>query len=130
MNAKAIARATFLISSVYDFVLGIAFLLFYRIIFQYFDIAVPQFPEYLHMSAAFVATLGIGYFFVYKNIDRNRDLWLLGILYKLVYVSIVAYHYYGTSTANDIFLVFAAIDALFLIPFIALYPKVYGKKSS
>src|SRR3989344_1977290 len=120
MDAKGWARIFFLIAAIYDFVLGILFLFFYAQIFNYFGIDLPQFPEYLQVSAVFVATLGIGYFLIYKNIDRNRDLWKLGILYKIVYIVFVSYYYFITQTANIVFFTFAVIDALFLIPFIGL----------
>jgi len=127
MNSKSIAKTFFLASAIYDFALGLIFLFFYTQIFGYFNIDLPLFPEYLQVSAAFVATIGIGYFFIYKNIDRNKDLWKLGILYKIVYIVFVSYYYFITETANIVFFTFAVIDALFLIPFIGLYRRVYPK---
>ncbi|MBS3099704.1 hypothetical protein J4463_00615 [Candidatus Pacearchaeota archaeon] len=127
MDAKKWAKNFFLASAIYDFVLGLLFLFFYVQIFSYFGIEIPKFPEYLQVSAAFVATLGIGYFMIYRNIERNRDLWKLGIMYKFVYIFLVSYYYFITQTANDIFFWFALIDALFLIPFIGLYKKVYAR---
>lgn len=125
MDYKGTARIVFLISSIYDFVLGVIFFLFYKQIFNAFSIPIPQYTEYLQMSAAFVATLGIGYYFIYKNIETNADLWKLGIFYKLVYSLLVLYYYFVPRTANILFLYFAIIDILFLIPFIWLYNKVY-----
>lgn len=125
MNYKKIAKAVFMTSGIYDLALGLAFLFYYKPIFEYLSIAIPAFPEYLKMSAAFVAVLGIGYIFIANNIDRNRDLWKLGIFYKITYVAIVFYYYFVTETANVVFMYFGIIDILFLIPFICLYKKVY-----
>ena len=125
MDYKGTAKAVFLISAIYDFLLGLIFFLFYKQIFNTFSISIPQYPEYLQMSAAFVATLGIGYYFIYKNIENNADLWKLGIFYKIVYSLLVLYYYFVVGTANRLFLYFVIIDMLFLIPFIWLYNKVY-----
>ena len=125
MDYKSVAKKVFLVSAVYDLVLGLIFFFFYGTIFNYFSIPLPEFPQYLQMSAAFVAVLGIGYYFIYRNIENNSDLWKLGILYKVIYSSLVLYYYFIAGTSNILFLYFAIIDILFLIPFIGLYNKVY-----
>lgn len=125
MNYLKIAKNVFLISSIYDLGLGILFLLFYKPVFNFLSITIPSHPEYLQMSAAFVAVLGIGYFFIYKNIARNRDLWKLGILYKITYFLLIFYYYFILSTANIVFLYFAFVDVIFVTLFFILYSKVY-----
>lgn len=125
MNYIKIAKNVFLISSIYDLVLGILFFLFYKPVFNFLNITIPSHPEYLQMSAAFVAVLGIGYFFIYRNIARNRDLWKLGILYKITYSLLIFYYYFILSTANITFLYFAFIDVVFVALFLMLYGKVY-----
>jgi len=47
MDYKVIAKKVFLVSAVYDFFLGVLFFLFYRPIFDYFSITLPEFPQYL-----------------------------------------------------------------------------------
>jgi hypothetical protein len=107
----------FLVAAVYDFVLGILFFFFYRQIFNLFNIAIPDFPAYLQMSAAFVIAMGIGYYFVYKNLYRNIDLVKLGVVYKFAYSSVVIY-FYLTNLANLVFLWFAVFDIIFMLFFI------------
>lgn len=125
MNYLKISKNVFLISSIYDFVLGFLFFLFYKPVFNFLNITIPPHPEYLQMSAAFVAVLGIGYFFIYKNIARNRDLWKLGILYKITYFLLIFYYYFILNTANIVFLYFAFVDVIFVALFLILYSKVY-----
>lgn len=125
MNYLKISKNVFLISSIYDFVLGVLFFLFYKPVFNFLNITIPSHPEYLQTSAAFVAVLGIGYFFIYKNIARNRDLWKLGILYKITYFLLIFYYYFILSTANIVFLCFAFVDVIFVALFLILYSKVY-----
>ncbi len=129
MNYKVIAKKVFLVSAIYDLFLGLIFFFFYEEVFNYFSIPIPEFPQYLQMSAAFVAVLGVGYYFIYKNIEKNSDLWKLGILYKIAYSLLVLYYYFIAETANIIFLDLALIDILFLFPFIFLYNKVYPARS-
>lgn len=125
MDYKRVARSVFLITALYDFVLGIAFLLFYKQVLGFFSISIPNFPEYLQMSAAFVAVLGVGYFLIYLNLEKNKDLYRIGMLYKLIYIVLVSYYYFIVHTANVVYLNFAMIDTIFLIIFIVLYKKVY-----
>lgn len=110
-------KALFLIAAIYDLILGIAFFFFYTQIYSYFNIALPDYPAYLQMATAFVIAMGIGYYFVFRNMYRNIDLVKLGIVYKAVYSGLTGYFYFA-GTANITFMWFAVIDALFLIIFV------------
>ena len=109
-------RKLFLIAAIYDFVLGLLFFFFYKPVFSYFNIALPNSPMYLQMAAAFVIAMGVGYYFVYLNLYRNIDLVKLGIVYKAVYSGLTSYFYFAGS-AHWIFFVFAVIDLIFLLLF-------------
>ncbi|MFH1400263.1 MAG: hypothetical protein ABIH41_01980 [Nanoarchaeota archaeon] len=110
-------RWLFLIAAIYDFILGILFLLFYKPMYSFFGITLPVYPMYLQMSAAFVMAMGVGYYFVYRNMYRNIDLVKLGVVYKLVYSALTGYFYFA-GTANITFFYFAIIDATFLAFFV------------
>jgi hypothetical protein len=118
-------RNLFLIAAIYDFVLGVAFLFFYEPVYSYFNIALPVYPIYLQMAAAFVFAMGVGYYFIFKNLYRNIDLVKLGVAYKVVYSSLVGYFYF-TGLANIVFFWFALFDAVFLVLFV--WFLVYAKK--
>ncbi|MEK6859176.1 MAG: hypothetical protein AABX54_00010 [Nanoarchaeota archaeon] len=107
----------FLVAAIYDFALGILFFFLYRFIFNFFNITIPDYPAYLQMSAAFVIAMGVGYYFVYKNLYRNIDLVKLGVVYKFAYSSVAIYFYF-TNIANLVFLWFAVFDIIFMIFFI------------
>lgn len=117
MNNTGTFRAIFLVAALYDFVLGIIFLAFYNSIFSFLGITLPNYPMYLQLSAAFVVVMGVGYFFVYKNLYRNVDLVKLGIVYKLVYGTLAIY-FYLLGLAHAIFFLFALIDIIFIGLFI------------
>jgi hypothetical protein len=122
-----IFKIIFLIAAIYDFVLGLVFFLFYRQIFNYFNITIPDYPAYLQMAAAFIIAMGVGYYYVYKNLYRNIDLVKLGIVYKIVYSGVTTYFYF-TDVANRVFFWFAIFDFIFLCLFI--WFLIYAKKDS
>ena len=118
-------RIFFLIAAIYDLVLGVLFLFLYKQIFNYFNIAIPDYPMHLQMAAAFVIAMGVGYYFVYLNLYRNVDLVKLGVAYKFVYAGLTSY-FYLIYSANVLFLWFALIDIVFLVLFV--WFLVYAKK--
>ena len=118
-------RKLFLIAAVYDLILGFLFFFFYKPIYSYFNITLPVYPMYLQMAAAFVIAMGVGYYFIYLNLYRNIDLVKLGIVYKAVYAGLTSYFYF-IGSAHVIFLIFAAIDIIFLLLFLNFLS--YAKK--
>jgi hypothetical protein len=115
----------FLIASIYDLILGIVFFFFYTMVYNYFDVTLPVYPMYLQMAAAFVIAMGVGYYFVYKNLYRNIDLVKLGVVYKLTYSGVAIYFYFA-NLANILFLWFAMIDIIFMIFFVIFL--IYASK--
>ena len=113
----------FLVAAIYDIVLGVLFLFWYKQIYNYFNIEMLNFPAYLQMSAAFVFAMGVGYYFVYKNMYRNVDLVKLGVVYKAAYSGVVGYFYF-TNIANIMFFWFALIDFGFLLLFVLFLVEV------
>jgi hypothetical protein len=126
-NRDGFFKGLFLIAALYDIILGILFLLFYKVAYSFFGITLPTYPMYLQMSAAFVFAMGIGYYFVYKNLYRNVDLVKLGISYKVVYAGLVGYFYFA-NLANIVFLWFGMIDVLFIVFFVWFLS--YAKKDA
>ena len=115
-NKDSFFRGLFLVAAIYDFILGIIFFFFYEQVYAFFNITLPDYPMYLHMAAAFVIAMGVGYYFIYTNLYRNIDLVKLGIVYKLAYVGLTSYFYFA-NLANIIFFWFAIFDAIFIIFF-------------
>jgi hypothetical protein len=111
-------RVLFLSAAVYDTVLGIIFLFFYRPAYSLLDIPVPEYPAYLSLSAAFVLVIGIAYYIVYLNIHRNRDLVVVGTFYKLAYTIVVFYYFLLEHLPHNVFLIFGIIDMAFFFLFV------------
>jgi len=110
-------RSLFLIAALYDIILGLLFFFFYRQVYGFFNITLPDYPMYLQMAVAFVLAMGIGYYFVFKNLYRNVDLVKLGIVYKAVYAGLTTYFYFA-NLAHVVFFWFAIIDFIFLLLFV------------
>jgi hypothetical protein len=125
-SKKNYYKKLFLIAALYDFILGITFLFFYKPLFNALKIPIPSDPSYLSLSAAFVFVLGIAYYFIYKNIETNRDLAKIGTIYKLAYILIGLYYFLFSLVPHIIFMIFAVIDFVFLVSFVEFL--IYTKK--
>ena len=126
-NKDSFFRGLFLAAAVYDLILGVVFFIFYKPVYAFFNIALPDYPMYLQMAAAFVIAMGVGYYFIYTNLYGNIDLVKLGIVYKSAYIGITSYFYFA-NLADVAFFWFAIFDAGFLVLFV--WFLVYARKDS
>ena len=117
MSLKTI-KSLFIISALYDFILGVIFLIGFKQIYNYFNITLPNHDGYVQFGAALVAIFGIGFWFVAQDPQRNRDIIKMGILLKLSYSGVAFYHA-ALGNLPAIWLPFAWFDAIFLILFIS-----------
>lgn len=117
MTAKWI-RPMFWVAALYDLALGAAFLLAWRAIYAGFGVAPPNHPAYVQFAAAVVAIFGIGFGLVAQAPQRNRDLILLGILFKLAYV-ITVLSYWVRGQIPGMWVPFAWSDLAFALVFAA-----------
>ena len=116
MSLKTI-KSLFIISALYDFILGVIFLIGFKQIYNYFNITLPNHDGYVQFGAALVAIFGIGFWFVAQDPQRNRDIIKMGILLKLSYSGVAFYHA-ALGNLPGIWLPFAWFDVIFLILFI------------
>ena len=116
MNLKTI-KTFFIISALYDFILGIIFLIGFKQIYNHFNITLPNHDGYVQFGAALVTIFGIGFWFVSQDPQRNRDIIKMGILLKLSYSGVAFYHA-ALGNLPSIWLPFAWVDAIFLVLFI------------
>ena len=112
-------RSLFAVAAVYDVLLGVTFTFFPARAFDALGIRekLPAFGGYLALLGAFVFVIGIAYFLIARgDLRRNRDLILIGTLYKLAY-SATAFCYWLTGNIPHV--IFAALfgvaDAVFFI---------------
>jgi hypothetical protein len=110
-------RPVLLLCAVYDGLLGLAFLFFAEPIFLFLGIENAADPIYIHLAAGLIAIMGLGFFLAWRDPLRNRDLVLLGAVFKAFYILLAAYALVRGEVPHPVFLIFAAIDIMFLIVF-------------
>lgn len=120
MNTKreGYYKGLFLTAAFYDFILGILFLFFYKPFFNALSISLPPNPSYLSLSAAFVFVIGIAYFIIYKDINTNRGLVVVGTIFKFAYVAVGLFYLAIHMVPHMVFILLALFDAIFGILFI------------
>ncbi len=109
-------RPFFIVAALYDILLGLPFLFAYPAIYARFGIALPNHPGYIQFGAAVVTIFGIGFWMVAQAPRRNRDLILLGILFKFAYAGTVLGHLAG-GRIPALWVPFAFIDLAFALGF-------------
>ena len=112
-------RLVFAISSIYDTVLGVVFAFFPRWAFNFLGIEnkLPEFRGYLTLLGAFLFVIGVAYFLIARgDLGRNRDLVLVGTLYKLAYC-VTAFGYFAAGTLPHFIFVgiFGIADLVFFV---------------
>lgn len=94
MNKQNLFRLYFLFIGIYDVVLGLGFVLFYKSIYQFVGATLPNHPGYIYVPALFLASGGIGEFMIAKNPLKNIDLVAVRLLMKVSFAAVVFYYYF------------------------------------
>lgn len=94
MKAKDFFKLFFIVVGAYDILLGGSFALFYKNIYAYLNIELPNHPGYIFVPALFIIAGGIGEFLLAKNLLRNVDLAIVRLLMKLSFAIAVFYSYF------------------------------------
>lgn len=119
---KKIKTMTFLfvVTAVYDGLLGISFLFVGNNVFRYFNITPPNHIGYVQFPAALLIIFALMFIKIAKEPVKNRHLIPYGILLKISYCAIVFYHWFSTEIPY-IWKPFAIFDLLFLVLFLWAY---------
>ncbi len=111
-------RALFLAAAIYDMVLGIVFTFFYKWAFDLLGIS-EKLPgsAYVALIGSFLFVIGVGYFLIYRgDLRQNRDLIVVGTLYKMAYATIAFVFWAIGDVPHVIFAaLFGIVDAVFLL---------------
>lgn len=110
-------RWVFLAAAIYDVALGIAFTFLYTWAFDLLGIR-DEAPEgaYVPLLGSFVLVLGIAYVLIYRgDLQRNRDLILVGTIYKFAYASVATVFWLKGDAPHSIFVLFGVIDVVFFV---------------
>lgn len=110
-------RGLFIIAGLYDVVLGIAFLLFSRAIFQWFGVEAPNHPAYVKFPALLLLIFAAMFFRVAGDPKNSRELIIYGVGLKAAYAG-TAFWYQMTQGIPSMWLPWAWADVGFLIFFL------------
>ena len=111
-------RPFFMLAAAYDLVLGLVFLIAYPAVYARFGVTLPNHPGYVQFAAAVVAIFGIGFWYVARAPERNRDIIKLGVLLKLAYSGVVL-GWWFRGQMPGMWVPFAWIDLAFMLAFLA-----------
>jgi hypothetical protein len=107
----------FVVAAIYDGIIGLLFLFFWRELFTHFQITPPNHGGYVQFPALLLVIFGWMFLRIAQNPDGNRGLIDFGIALKVAYSGIV--FWYGlTSGVPRMWVWFAWIDLGFLVLFI------------
>jgi hypothetical protein len=119
MSRLSYYKGLFLLAAIYDLILGLVFIFFSRSAFNLIGIPdkLPEFTGYLSLIGAFLFVIGIAYFLIYRgDLQKNLDLILIGLLYKIAYCSIAFYYTLIGDIPHIIFFaLFGVLDFIMVI---------------
>lgn len=129
MSQRTFYKCFFLLIGIYDVLLGGIFALFYRNIYSYLNITLPNHPGYIFVPAFFLVSAGIGEFLIARNLLRNVDLSVVRLLMKLSFAGAVIYCYfkYGVPTIFLLISVASIIGVIINLCFISWANKANTK---
>ena len=103
-------RAIALVSGIYDIAVGMSLTAGRPLLMSLFQLPAPTPPIHADLNALFVTTIGIGYFWPYRDPDRYRwYLWLMGPVLKGAGAATFVVDYLQRGSPAS-FLLFAACD--------------------
>src|SRR5438477_9268795 len=113
-------RWLFVISGLYDCVIGLAFLGFGSMIYDKAGVPPPNHWGYIDFSSMLLVIFGIMFLAVAAEPRSNRNFIPFGMLLKLSYVGLVTF-YWIIEGVPMLFKPFVFVDALMLVLFVEAY---------
>ena len=128
MRAKRVIAALFIVAAIYEGLLGVVFLFGSGALFQWFGVTPPNHPGYVQFPAALLIVFAIMFMAIAMNPVKNRNLIPYGILLKVSYCGVVAFHWL-TAELPDMWKPFCIFDLAFLIAFAGAWAAVKKEKT-
>lgn len=113
-------KAVFLLSGVYDAVLGLAFLGWAPALFAACDVPPPNHPGYVQFPALLLLVFGAMFMRIASDPVRHRELMPYGMGLKAAYAGVVLFHA-AQGGIPAIWVPFAWADLVFLLLFAAAW---------
>ncbi len=113
-------KPIFIFSGLYDGILGLAFLLFGRAIFEKFGVPPPNHMGYIVFPALLLLLFAAMFFQIARDPAAHRDLMLYGIGLKMAYCG-TAFWFEFNGGIPFMWIPWAWTDFLFLLLFLAAW---------
>jgi hypothetical protein len=116
MKTKKVILWLFIVAALYDGLLGAAFLFASGPLFNWFGVAPPNHPGYVHFPAALLLVFAVMFAAIAMHPVKNRNLIPYGILLKVSYCGVVLFHWLSAGIPN-MWKPFCIADLVFLALF-------------
>lgn len=116
-------RPFYIISALYDGILGVLFLVFPLQLFKVVNVVPPNHIGYVQFPALLLIVFAVIFFNIARDPLENKNLILYGILLKFSYCSVVLY-YWVLGSIPSFWVPFAFFDLAFMITFIFSYKVI------
>lgn len=116
-------RPLYIISALYDGILGVLFLVFSLQLFKAVNVVPPNHIGYVQFPALLLIIFAVMFFNIARDPLGNKNLILYGILLKFSYCSVVLY-YWMLGSIPSLWVPFAFLDLAFMIAFIFSYKVI------
>lgn len=129
MDKKTYYKYLFIIGAIFNWILGVRFILtsiLYPAIFEEFGTSYPPTLFFLHSLLVLIITFGIGYFIVGMDITKNHGCVILGIVSKLLFFMMCVI-YFLLGDIYVIIVILGSLDFIFaclFIEFLVNYKKI------
>jgi CDP-diglyceride synthetase len=122
-------KRMFFIGALWNLVGGAFIILATRWVFDSAGLTPPSPPLYYYAWIALFMTFGAGYYLVYRDLYRNRDIALLGAIGKLVFAAVFIWNFIAyRSQVPGFFLIPVAGDLVFVVLFFMFLRFAGAKK--
>ena len=126
MKTNRLITVLFVVASIYDGLLGVAFLFGSSALFSWAGVTPPNHPGYVQFPAALLIVFAAMFMAVAINPVKNRNLIPYGMLLKLSYCGVVVFYWFTTGIP-DMWKPFCIADLIFLVLFVRAW-TVLGKE--
>ncbi len=117
MSSVSAWRSFFLAAAIYDMALGLAFLLAGETILDAIGMALPPHIAYIQLAAIFVFVQGLSYLLPWRDLEANRGVIWVGVVYKATYAALVAWYLVLGQLPSVFFIPWAVVDLGFMLAF-------------
>jgi hypothetical protein len=123
MHRKKYYKWLFLIGAFWNWGAGVLFFFWSAPILAWLNMQPLNYPGVMQLAMALVFALGVGFYWVSKNIHKNHDIVRLGIIAKTLAFLVLVYHYF-IGNFHLLLALCGAVDLIFALLFIEFLKAV------